>query len=55
MHNYPESILIEKSILVIEYADFEDVERLSLATGGGIAKTWFRETGTLRGNNDRPG
>jgi hypothetical protein len=30
IYNYPESLLAEKGIMVIEHADFEGVERLSL-------------------------
>jgi len=40
IYNYPESLLAEKGILVIEHADFEGVERLSLVTGGEIASTF---------------
>jgi len=42
IYNYPESLLAEKGILVIEHADFEGVERLSLVTGGEIASTFER-------------
>ncbi|KAJ3565722.1 hypothetical protein NP233_g7453 [Leucocoprinus birnbaumii] len=42
IYNYPESLLSEKGILVIEHADFEGVERLSLVTGGEIASTFDR-------------
>jgi len=42
IYNYPESLLSEKGILVIEHADFEGVERLSLVTGGEIASTFER-------------
>ncbi|KAM6491110.1 Chaperonin Cpn60/TCP-1 family [Amanita muscaria] len=42
IYNYPESILAEKGIVVIEHADFEGVERLSLVTGGEIASTFDR-------------
>ena len=42
IYNYPESILAEKGIMVIEHADFEGVERLSLVTGGEIASTFDR-------------
>lgn len=40
IYNYPESLLAEKGIMVIEHADFEGVERLSLVTGGEIASTF---------------
>ena len=39
IYNYPESLLAEKGIMVIEHADFEGIERLSLVTGGEIAST----------------
>lgn len=42
IYNYPESLLAEKGIMVIEHADFEGVERLSLVTGGEIASTFGR-------------
>lgn len=42
IYNYPESLLAEKGIVVIEHADFEGVERLSLVTGGEIASTFDR-------------
>jgi len=42
IYNYPESLLAEKGILVIEHADFEGVERLALVTGGEIASTFER-------------
>ncbi|KXN91165.1 putative T-complex protein 1 subunit beta, partial [Leucoagaricus sp. SymC.cos] len=40
IYNYPESLLPEKGIMVIEHADFEGVERLSLADGSEIASTF---------------
>ncbi|KAJ3751780.1 chaperonin Cpn60/TCP-1 family [Lentinula raphanica] len=40
VYNYPESLFAEKGIMVIEHADFEGVERLSLVTGGEIASTF---------------
>ncbi|KIK70955.1 hypothetical protein GYMLUDRAFT_33045 [Collybiopsis luxurians FD-317 M1] len=40
IYNYPESLLAEKGIMVIEHADFEGVERLALVTGGEIASTF---------------
>jgi T-complex protein 1 subunit beta len=42
IYNYPESLLASKGIMVIEHADFEGVERLSLVTGGEIASTFDR-------------
>ena len=40
IYNYPESLLSEHGIMVIEHADFEGVERLALVTGGEIASTF---------------
>ncbi|KAF5367738.1 hypothetical protein D9758_009905 [Tetrapyrgos nigripes] len=40
VYNYPESLLAEKGILVIEHADFDGVERLSRVTGGEIVSTF---------------
>jgi len=42
IYNYPEALLADKGIMVIEHADFEGVERLSLVTGGEIASTFDR-------------
>src|ERR1700727_2122608 len=42
IYNYPESLLAEKGFMVIEHADFEGVERLSLVTGGEITSTFER-------------
>ncbi|OCH87087.1 hypothetical protein OBBRIDRAFT_796542 [Obba rivulosa] len=42
IYNYPESLLAERGIMMIEHADFEGVERLSLVTGGEIASTFDR-------------
>ncbi|KAF9078265.1 T-complex protein 1 subunit beta [Rhodocollybia butyracea] len=43
IYNYPESLLAERGIMVIEHADFEGVERLSLVTGGEIVSTFDTE------------
>lgn len=40
VYNYPEQLLAEVGIMVIEHADFEGVERLSLVTGGEIVSTF---------------
>jgi T-complex protein 1 subunit beta len=39
VYNYPEQLLAEAGIMVIERADFEGVERLSLVAGGEIVST----------------
>ncbi|KAK0479974.1 chaperonin Cpn60/TCP-1 family [Armillaria luteobubalina] len=41
------SLLAEKGIMVIEHADFEGVERLSLVTGGEITSTFERQSWSL--------
>ena len=40
IYDYPEQLMIEKGITVIEHADFEGVERLVLALGGEIVSTF---------------
>ena len=40
VYNYPEQLLAESGVMVIEHADFEGVERLSLVTGGEIVSTF---------------
>jgi T-complex protein 1 subunit beta len=40
IYNYPEQLLVEKGVLVIEHADFDGVERLSAVTGADIVSTF---------------
>ena len=40
IYNYPEQLLGDGGVLVIEHADFDGVERLALVTGGEIASTF---------------
>eukprot|EP00834_Sanchytrium_tribonematis_P002925 NODE_101_length_19951_cov_0.932501.p2 type:complete len:522 gc:universal NODE_101_length_19951_cov_0.932501:13362-14927(+) len=40
IYNYPEQLLGDAGVLVIEHADFDGVERLALVTGGEIASTF---------------
>jgi len=40
IYNYPEELLAEKKIMVIENADFDGVERLAAATGAEILSTF---------------
>lgn len=40
IYNYPEQLLVEKGILVIEHADFEGIERISAALGAEIVSTF---------------
>jgi len=41
IYNYPEQILADAGVMVIEHADFEGVERLSNATGAEIVSTFM--------------
>lgn len=40
IYNYPEQLLSDKGVMVIEHADFEGVERLSKALGAEILSTF---------------
>jgi len=40
IYDYPEELLADKGILVIEHADFDGIERLAAATGGEILSTF---------------
>jgi T-complex protein 1 subunit beta len=48
IYNYPEQLLAEAGVLVIEHADFDGVERLSAVLGSDILSTFDQpETGVL--------
>ncbi len=40
IYNYPEQLLAEKGVMVIEHADFDGIERLAAVTGGDIVSTF---------------
>lgn len=40
IYNYPEQLLADKGITVIEHADFEGIERIAAATGAEILSTF---------------
>jgi T-complex protein 1 subunit beta len=40
IYNYPEQLMADKGIMVIEHADFDGVERLSAVTGSDIVSTF---------------
>jgi len=40
IYNYPEQLLAEKGVMVIEHADFDGIERLGAITGGDIVSTF---------------
>jgi len=41
IYNYPEQVLADNGVMVIEHADFEGVERLANATGAEIVSTFM--------------
>lgn len=40
IYNYPEQLLVENGVMVIEHADFDGIERLSSVTGADIVSTF---------------
>ena len=40
IYNYPEQLLADKGVMVIEHADFEGIERIAAATGAEIMSTF---------------
>ena len=40
IYNYPEQLLAEKGVMVIEHADFDGTERLAAVLGGDILSTF---------------
>lgn len=40
IYDYPESLMVEKGVMVIEHADFDGVERLSAVLGADILSTF---------------
>lgn len=40
IYDYPEQLLVEKGVMVIEHADFEGIERISAALGAEILSTF---------------
>ncbi len=40
IYNYPESLMADKGIMVIEHADFDGIERLAASTGAEIMSTF---------------
>ena len=40
IYNYPEQLMADKGIMVIEHADFDGIERLAAVTGGEIYSTF---------------
>lgn len=40
IYNYPEQLMADKGVMVIEHADFDGIERLAAVTGGEIYSTF---------------
>lgn len=53
IYNYPEQLLVENGIMVIEHADFEGVERLSAVTGADIISTFDNPENVKLGHCDQ--
>lgn len=52
IYNYPEQLLAEKGVMVIEHADFDGVERLSAILGSDILSTFDDPEGATLGTCD---
>lgn len=50
IYNYPEQLLAEKGVMVIEHADFDGIERLAAVTGGDILSTFDNPEKAKLGN-----
>jgi T-complex protein 1 subunit beta len=50
IYNYPEQLLAEKGVMVIEHADFDGTERLSAVLGADIASTFDTPASTKLGS-----
>lgn len=49
IYNYPEQLMAEKGVMVIEHADFEGTERLAAVLGGDIVSTFDAPESTKLG------
>jgi len=52
IYNYPEQLLAEKGIMVIEHADFDGIERLSSLMGADILSTFDTPNDAVLGHCD---
>jgi len=52
IYNYPEMLLIEHGVMVIEHADFDGVERLSAVLGSDILSTFDSPATSVLGTCD---
>ena len=52
IYNYPEQLLAEKGVMVIEHADFDGIERLAAVTGADILSTFDNPENTKLGYCD---
>lgn len=52
IYNYPEQLLAEAGVMVIEHADFDGVERLSAVLGSDILSTFDNPDSAVLGTCD---
>ena len=52
IYNYPEQLMAEAGVMVIEHADFDGIERLSRVLGGDIVSTFDDPEGAVLGECD---
>merc|ERR1712167_380101 len=52
IYNYPEQMLAEKGVMVIEHADFDGIERLSACLGADILSTFDEPNSDALGSCD---
>jgi T-complex protein 1 subunit beta len=50
IYNYPEQLLAEKGVMVIEHADFDGTERLAAVLGADIISTFDNPEGAVLGS-----
>ena len=53
IYNYPEQLMAEKGVIVIEHADFDGVERLSAVLGSDILSTFDTPDAAVLGTCDK--
>ena len=53
IYNYPEQLMADKGIMVIEHADFDGIERLAAVTGGEIYSTFDSPESAVLGSCEK--
>ena len=53
IYNYPESLMGDKGVMVIEHADFDGIERLAAVTGGEIYSTFDNPENAVLGSCEK--